>query len=100
MQYFVQITPQAKQELSDIAYFIALDNPVRAKKFVKALVQSFSGTLSIFPESGMIYKQNIRKISHKGYTAFYRIKEREQQVDILHIINLSKPLSARDIDLN
>ena len=98
MDYAVKIVPQARQELEDIAYFIALDNPLKAESFVKELVTSLSNTLSALPESGVIYKANIRKISYKSYTAFYRVRKDEQLVEILHMVNLIKPLSERDIN--
>jgi len=98
MEYLVKIMPQAEQELEDIAYFIALDNPVRAETFVRELVKSFNSTLSVFPESGTVYRGNIRKLTHKGYTAFYRVKKITLLVEILHIVNLRKPLSARNIN--
>ncbi len=97
MEYAVKIVPQAIQELEDIAYFIALDNPVRAKSFVKELVTSISDTLSTLPESGVIYKADIRKLSYKNYTAFYRVRKEEKLVEILHMVKLTKPLSERNI---
>ena len=99
MEYAIRIMPQAKLELEDIAYFIALDNPNRASTFVKELVKSISTTLSTLPEGGSIYKGEIRKIAYKGYTAFYQINKAKQQVNILHIVNLSQPLSVRDLSL-
>lgn len=50
MNYIVDIMPQAKIELADIAYFIALDNEEVAKTFTKGLVNHFVSHLSIFPE--------------------------------------------------
>ena len=96
MEYAVKIVPQAVQELEDIAYFISLDNPVRAESFIKELVTSISGTLSTLPESGVVYKADIRKISYKNYTAFYRVRKDEKLVEILHMVNLTKPLSERE----
>lgn len=97
-EYHIKITPQADEELEDIAYFIALDNPLASKRFVTNLIAAFNTVLKRFPESGVIYKEDIRQFSYKGYTAFYRVKTLEKQVEILHIVNLAKPLSARDIE--
>jgi len=97
MDYAVKIMPQAQQELEDIAYFIALDNPNRARIFVKELVKSIRNTLSTLPESGAIYKGDVRKIAYKGYTAFYQVKNDIEQVNILHIVNLTQPLSVRNL---
>ena len=68
--YDVIIMPQADQELEEIAYFIALDSPKTSRRFVTELVSVFTQMLGSFPESGLIYKDNIRQFSHKGYTAF------------------------------
>jgi len=97
MAYQVKIMPQADQELEGIAYFIALDNPQASKRFVAELVAAFNKMLVDFPESGLVYKGDIRQFSHKGYTAFYRVSTLKKQVEILHIVNLTKPLSARNI---
>jgi|GEM_PF-5236921 len=55
MHYAVKIVPQAIQKLEDIAYFIVLDNPVRAESFVKELVVTISNTFSARPESGVSF---------------------------------------------
>ena len=91
--------PQAEQELEDITYYIAQDNPDKAIKFVQSLIDFFRKMLSIYPESGVLYKGNIRKIAYKHYTAFYFIDKKQQCVNIIHIVNLGKPLSVRDINL-
>ena len=91
--------PQAEQELEDIAYYIAQDNPDRAIKFVRSLIAFFRKILSVYPESGVLYKSDIRKITYKHYTAFYFVDKKQHCVNIIHIVNLGKPLSARDINL-
>ena len=88
---------QAEQELEDIAYYIALDNPKMAHKFVSALVSSLATTLSVLPEGGMTYKGDIRALAYKQYTAFYIVKKIEKSVPVLHIVSLKKPLSERNI---
>ena len=98
MTYLVKIMPSAEANLEDIIYYIALDSQKNAHSFVKSLVFSISETLSVFPESGIQYKGMIRKITYKGYTAFYRVKKYEKLVEILHIVNLSKPLARRGIE--
>lgn len=96
--YEVKIMPQADEELEDIAYFIALDSPQASQRFVAELVAAFIKVLGYFPESGLVHKSDIRKFSYKGYTAFYRINVLEKQVEILHIVNLTKPLFARNVE--
>jgi len=89
--------PQARQDLEDITYFIALDSPNSARTFIKELVKSVRNTLSTLPESGTIYKDDVRKIAYKGYTAFYQVNHAMQRVNILHIVNLTQPLSVRNL---
>lgn len=98
MEYFVKIMPSAQENLEDIIYYIALDSPDRAASFAKDLVASISNTLSTLPEGGTKHKGNIRKISYRGYTTFYRVKKYEKLVEILYFVNLSKPLANRGID--
>lgn len=98
MAYAVKIMPQADAELEDIAYFIALDSPKASQQFIAELVNVFSGVIGCFPETGMIYKADVRKFSYKGYTAFYRVNTPKKQIEVLHIVNLTKPLSARNIE--
>lgn len=100
MGYCVKIMPSAQDNLEEIIYYIALDSPSRAASFAKDLVASISNTLSTFPEGGTKHKGNIRKISYKGYTAFYRVKANEKRVEILHFVNLGKPLSNRGINFD
>jgi len=85
--------PQALIELEDIAYFISLDNEERAITFTKELTKHFISNLSMFPELWEVYNSNTRKITYKGYTAFYRVKKQKKTIEILHISNLKKPLT-------
>ena len=96
--YKVVITQCANKELAEIAYFIALDKPKISKRFIKELGATFINSLSSSPEIGEVYQGDIRKLTYKKYTAFYRINTLKKRVEILHIVNLTKPLSARNIE--
>jgi plasmid stabilization system protein ParE len=96
--YPVEIMPQADEELAEIAYFIALNNPKNSQRFIAELVATFTSSLSNSPEIGAVYQGDIRKLTYKKYTAFYRINTTKKLVEILHIVNLTKPLSARNIE--
>ena len=93
-------TENALQDLEDIFSYIAMDNLERALTFASELKEHWDGVLSVFPKGGKLYnpKKGIRKHSYKGYTAFYHVLDNET-VEILHIINLRKPLSIRGIEL-
>ena len=95
MKYAVIIVPQAQQDIEEITYFIALDDLQTAETFVFHFVTTIRNTLSELPESGVLHEGEIRKLSYKRYTVFYRIHEEDKRVEIVHIINLSKPLSER-----
>jgi plasmid stabilization system protein ParE len=96
--YEVEIMPQADEELAEIAYFIALNNPKNSQGFIVELVETLTSSLSSSPEIGTVYQGNIRKLTYKKYTAFYRVNELKKRVEILHIVNLTKPLSTRNIE--
>ena len=51
-EFKIEITIQADLELKETADYIALDNPTRARSFVRDLVIHFTKILSTFPESG------------------------------------------------
>jgi len=96
--YEVRYTENAKLDLDEIADYIAQDNLEHAILFITELENSFNNVLSVFPNGGYLYNKpkGIRMTSHKGYTAFYHIKS--EIVEVLHVINLEKPLEARDIN--
>ena len=96
--YKVVITQCANKELAEIAYFIALDKPQVIKRFIKELGENFINSLSTSPEIGVVHQGDIRKLTYKKYTAFYRVNALKKRVEILHIVNLTKPLSARNIE--
>lgn len=91
--YKVTITETASECLFNIAYYIALDNPVRAETFIDEMVASLSKTLSIFPLSGKVYTDvsfdfEIRSLVYKNYVAFYRVIN--ETVEILYVFNAAQ----------
>ncbi len=96
--YNVEIMPQAENELFEIGYFITLNNPKNSQRFIAELVDVFTDSLSNLPEIGSVYQNDIRKLTYKKYTAFYRVNALKKRVEILHIVNLIKPLSVRNIE--
>ena len=89
-EYFVLLTPLAKQQLQSIYNYIAYDlaNPVAADTFLKRMEEAFSG-LSIFPASRPLLQkepwkqQGIHKLIVKSYLAYYWINEARKEVHIL-----------------
>jgi len=99
MAYILEFVESAKLELIDITEYIALDSLPNAERFVASLVEKYTKTLTQFPESGIVYRGEIRKLSFRGYTAFYKIDETNKTVYVLHIIDQAKPLEKRGIDI-
>lgn len=95
-KYRVIIAKTAKDDLREIAEYIAKDNPVRAISFVKELAESLEELLSTFPLSGTPYldiEEDIRSHPYGRYISFYRVKKTQNQVEVLHVFSAS-----RDID--
>ena len=90
MDYKVIISPQADQELEEIAVFIAEDNPNRAISFISEILESIENRLASFPNIGKPYKNDHRMIVFKGYIIFYTVDEKNKQVNVSHILNPAK----------
>ncbi len=97
MSYQVRITETAKQDLREIAFYIAersMDSEI-AKRFVMELREQCARLVD-FPQSGAIPKDRIlrsfdfRYIVHKDYLIFYSIDEAQKIVNVLAIFNSKK----------
>ena len=97
MSYRVRLTETAKQDLREIAFFIAdqaKDKEV-ARNFVNELRASCN-RLTDCPQAGALPKDHVlrsmdyRYITHKGYLIFYIVDEPEKAVSILAIFNARK----------
>jgi len=99
MAYNITFSPEAQEELREIALYIQEYDPDKAIPFVDDIIDHFENTLGQFPESGILYLRGIRKLPYKKYTAFYVVDEAHLEVEIIHLIDLAKPLEARDVQL-
>ena len=97
MKYFILFTDTAKQDLRDIALYIAEEtkNKQRAKTFVKELTDQCL-RLEDFPLSGFIPKDRLlsssgyRFLVHKEYLIFYTVGEDSKQVYVQAVFNAKK----------
>ena len=97
MNYRVVITDTAKQDLKEIAIWIANQNKDTdvAKKFVSELNEKCK-KLETLPNGGALPKDRVllstgyRYISHKNYLIFYLVDETEKTVRIMAIFNEKK----------
>ena len=97
MNYRIRITETAKQDLREIAFYIASQTQDRetAKKFVNELRAQCSRlaefpNLGALPQDRMLRSMDYRFISHKDYLIFYRVNDSEKAVDILAVFNARK----------
>lgn len=97
MNYTVRITDTAKQDLREIAFYIAEQskNKETAIRFVRGLKEHCQ-KLNSFPYKGALPKDRIlisvgyRYLVHRDYLIFYNIEEAETIVNILAIFNSKK----------
>ena len=97
MSYTVRLTDTAKQDLREIAFWIAEKSKDReiAKRFVGELRETCR-KLDTFPNAGGIPKDRIirsaevRFIVHKEYLILYLVDEEGKQVNVMAIFNAKK----------
>ena len=97
MSYTVRLTDTAKQDLREIAFWIAEQSKdiEIAKRFVGEL-REVCKKLDTFPNAGGIPKDRVirsagyRFTVHKEYLIFYLVDEEEKQVNVMTIFNAKK----------
>jgi toxin ParE1/3/4 len=81
-------TLRSREDLRDIATFIAKDNPAAALK-LGDLIFARVDTLEKCPELGRIVPErnqpNIREIVVKNYRLVYRVHQKEKSLEILRV---------------
>jgi plasmid stabilization system protein ParE len=84
MGFKVVLSPQAIERLEEIVRYIARDNPSAAERFGMRLVDQ-TQLPGDFPELGSPYRKRpgARRMLCKPYFIYYRVKEREQVVEVL-----------------
>ena len=97
MSYTVRLTDTAKQDLREIAFWIATQSKdiEIAKCFVGEL-RDVCEKLDTFPNAGSIPKDRVirsagyRFTVYKEYLIFYLVDEKEKQVNVMAIFNAKK----------
>ncbi len=91
-------SPLAIDRISEIAEYIALDNPVAAEKWVDDIFDSVK-QLKLFPNSGRMIPElqleNFREIIFGNYRIIYRVDE--NQVSILTVRHGKQVLPVDEI---
>ena len=97
MSYTVRLTDTAKQDLREIAFWIAEQSKDKeiAKRFVGELREACK-KLDAFPNAGSVPKDRVirsegyRFTVHKEYLIFYLVDEEKKQVNVMAIFNAKK----------
>jgi len=88
------ISPQAREDLFDIWFYIAEDSTTNADRFIDKLTQKYRW-LAEFPEAGMLRNEldaNLQSFPMDRYVLYYKVmNETLELVRVLH--------SSRNIDL-
>lgn len=88
MDFKVVWSPSARLDLMDIVTYIAEDNPALAEKFGTSLIEA-SKTLKRFEKQGRVVPEfeleNLRELIHKRYRIIYRVKRREELIEIVRL---------------
>jgi toxin ParE1/3/4 len=91
-------SPLAVDRVSEIAEYIAQDNPTAAEKWTNIIFVKVE-QLKSFPESGRIVPetnhQKIRELIYNNYRIIYRIEEK--QLSVLAVRHGKQILPADDI---
>lgn len=83
-------TLQAKQDLKDIAEYIALDNKSTAIAYIKML-QGKCKKLADSPKIGVQYG-TLRKFPVGNYLIFYR--EQKKNIEIMRVLHANRDINA------
>lgn len=88
----IVLTENAQNNIAGIIKYIAEDNPIRAKSYVKELLQKASNTITAFPLSCPLYNHdlNIRRFVYQRYNVYYRFEQQQDTAYILYVFNSAK----------
>ena len=91
-------SPLAVDRASEIAEYIALDNPTAAESWIDTVFNKI-GELKAFPESGRIVPEinnkKIRELIYGNYRIIYRIEEK--RISVLTVRHGKQILPVDDI---
>lgn len=91
----VVLTAEAFGDLERIGDYIARDNPVRARSFVKELIdkaQQLGDLPQGFPLVPRYAHLGVRRRAHGSYLIFYRVEP--DQVTVIHVLHGAQDYEA------
>jgi addiction module RelE/StbE family toxin len=102
----IKWSEKASSHLHAIHDYIAKDSKIYAVRFIKSLIKSTS-KLEIAPHCGRIVPEfevyGLREVIYQKYRIVYRIKDNNEQVEILAVIHGSRDFKttfSQEWDLN
>jgi plasmid stabilization system protein ParE len=95
MGWKVIVSPRADSDLGNIVSFIARHNPAAASRIGHALIAR-AEILTQFPEMGRMVPEfnlpDLREIVYRSYRVIYRVKKREQLIEIVRFWHAARGL--------
>jgi len=86
--YGLTWAPAARLDLKDLAAYIAEDDPIAARRFVRSVFQLVERLID-FPESGRIVPEfndaQVRELLRRPCRIVYRINPEEQIIEIVRV---------------
>jgi toxin ParE1/3/4 len=86
VDFRLQYTQKALNDLAEIVGYIAEDSPDAASRFGKSLLDHVD-LLTRFPRMGSATRKRprIRKLLHSPILVYYRVNERKGLIEVLHL---------------
>jgi len=85
MKYQIALSPQAQLDIELVFDYIAIDNPIKAQKFINEIINKIE-TLEIYPNAGKVDTvNNCRVLVKRPYLIYYRVLDNLAKVEIIHI---------------
>jgi plasmid stabilization system protein ParE len=81
----LSFTATAHASLTEILEFIAGHNPTAALALVDEIEERLTRLLETFPDSGTVYRGDLRFVTLRGYTAIYQHDAAAQTIIVLDI---------------
>jgi toxin ParE1/3/4 len=91
VDFKIELSPEAIENLAEIAGWIARDDPVRAESFGNELLDRLE-VLRDFPEIGSVYSKEpaTRKLVTPPYLIVYRVMRAARKIEIITFRHTSR----------
>ncbi len=87
MKYTIRFSPFAKEDKLEIKTYLSKFYPRTHKRFTALLKNKINNLKDIYPEYSE--NNNYRRFFVKNYIIFYKVNEKEKQIEIYRILRAS-----------